>query len=114
MLALTRGEPLPAGARFRTCTPRYTDPRAVGERTAALARGIHQVREQVSHMLSQVYRLLFGDAILEFERKHPGNEGGVTLTPSDDGLSLGGVTRYDGGFTIGGVAPRDDWCTFTL
>lgn len=72
------------------------------------------MREHVSHMLGQVYRLLFGDAILEFERKHPGNEGGVTLTPSDDGFSLGGVTCRDGGFTLGGDAPRDDWCTFTL
>jgi hypothetical protein len=89
------------------------EPRAVGESTAALARGIQQVREHVSHLLSQVYRVRFGDASLEFERKHPGNEGGVTLTPSDDGLSLGGVTRRDGGFTLGGVAPRDDWCTFT-
>jgi hypothetical protein len=71
MLALTCGEPLPAGARFRTCTPRYTEPRAVGERPAALARGIHQVREHVRHLLSQVSRLLFADAFLEFERKHP-------------------------------------------
>ena len=79
------------------------EPRAnAGARTAASEWSIPQVRKQVRRLLSQVYRLLFGDAFLEFERKYSCNEGGVTLTPPDDG------------FRLGGAGPWDDWCTFTL
>jgi hypothetical protein len=42
--------------------------------------------------------LRFSDTFLEFERKHPGNEGRVPLTPSDDGLRLGGITRIEDGW----------------
>jgi hypothetical protein len=58
--------------------------------------------------------LLFGDAVLEFERKDPCNEGGVTLTPPDDGFRLGGVTCCEGGFTLGRSGPWEDGGTCTL
>ena len=53
--------------------PRLFDlPNRVGlGHICALAGGIYQVREQDRHLLSQVSRLRFGDAFLEFERKHP-------------------------------------------
>ena len=85
-----------------------------GASTAVSEWGIPQVREQVRHLLSQVSRLRFGDAVLEFERKDPCNEGGVTLTPPDDRFRLSGVTRREGGFTLGRGGPWEDGGTFAL
>ena len=79
-----------------------------------LERSIPQVRKQVRHLLRQVSRLLFGGVFLEFECKDPCNEGGVTLTPPDDGFCLGRGTRCEGGFTIGRGGPWEDGGTFTL
>src|SRR4029434_4879100 len=78
---------------------------AAGERTATLEWRIPQVRKQVRHLLRQVSRLLFGGVFLKFECKDPGNEGGVTLTPPDDGFCLGGGARCEGGFTLGRGGP---------
>jgi hypothetical protein len=80
-----------------------------GARTAVSERGIPQVREQVRHLLSQVSRLHFGDAVLKFKRKDSCNEGGVTFTPPDDSFRLGGVTRREGGLTLGRGGPWEDW-----
>jgi hypothetical protein len=38
---------------------------------SALERGIHQVRQHVGHLVSQMYRVLFADAFLECKRKQP-------------------------------------------
>ena len=83
-----------------------------GVRTSAWS--IPQVRQQVCHLLREVYGFLFGGVFVEFEGKDSCNEGGVTFTPPDDGFGLGWVACGEGGFTLGRGGSWEDGGTFTF